>query len=100
MIAEESDYESTLEREQNEIAERQRALSARREKKRKERMTNQQAAEKKAEAERDQDAAKFLEEEDERHSDSEDSSHHRIPSTGRARNKARKLSLANAIGKH
>ena len=69
---EESDSESTFEKEQNEIAERQRDLSARQERKRKERMTNQQKAEKKAEAERDPETAKLLEKEDKRSPDSED----------------------------
>ena len=82
----ESDSESALEREANEIAELQTSLIARREKKRK----AQQEAEDAAAAERDPATAAYLEEEQERHTDSEDSSRHRDTSTGRARNRTRK----------
>ena len=85
-----SDSERTLEREQNEIAERQRALSAERKKKRKERAETQHEAEEAAAAERDLGTAEYLEREQERHTDSEDSSRHRRTPTGRVRNKPRK----------
>ena len=87
--AEESGSESTLERGQSEIEEKQRALSARKAKRQKERMTSQKAAEKEAAEKRNRDTAEYLENEGGRHSGSEDSSQHRIPSTGCARNRAR-----------